>query len=417
MLTQRQHWLNWFLLTMFFFTHYFVRISPSLMSIELMKQFSISISHIGIISSLYFLTYTFSQIPVGYLMKTYSTRTLIGGASFACALTALSFSLSITFPGALISLMMFSFFGSFGFIGAVSYASQNIPAYGSLLVGLTQSLGMAAGFIATNVITAQLNIRSWQEITQYSVAGLAFLGSLIFLLVPCVTSEAIQESPTADVTPLEEEPPVSIYRNMQTWTNALYAGFLYFPLMVFTEGGLGPGLLSSIHQHSREDIAFAISMIFIAWMVGGPVCGFIADHYGRTKLMRLSAISGLITAGSAIFIPMSATHLAICLFLFGITNTGIVGCYSIAAEMHGPKNASVSIAIANMATILIGSILGGILPSVLELTSNPTFVDGIPYYSAYDYQRIFGTAIIITPIIAYICASLTRELKPKKVIT
>ena len=408
MLTQRQHLFSWLLLAMFFFTHYFVRVSPPLMSIELMRQFSISISHIGLISSLYFLIYTFSQIPAGYLIKKYPIRNLIGAASFGCAIAALLFSLSPSFPFALLSLMLYAFFGSFGFIGVISYATQYIPTYGSFLIGMTKSMGMAAGFIATNWITAQLGIQSWQEIIQYFAMSLAALGMIIFIFIP-VFEPKETASTLENSTARASTSNAFIYYNVQTWTNSLYAGLIYAPTMIFTESGLGPSLLESIHQHSRKDIAFAISMIFIAWMIGAPLCGLVSSKYGRSRVMRFSAIAGLVTAGSVIFIPMSPTHLAICLFLFGMTNTGLIGCYSIASEMHGPKNASVSLAIANMATILTGSILGGILSFTLTFTSSPRFIDGIPCYSSVDYQRVFGTAMIATAIFSYIFSSLTKE--------
>ena len=348
-------------------------------------------------------------------MNKYSTRTLIGIASFGCALMALCLSLSASFTFALLSLILYAFFGSFGFVGALSYATQNIPTYGSFLIGMTKSMGMAAGFIATNWITAQLRIQSWQEITQCFAISLAVLGVIIFAFVPACK---MKETATKETATKEKhcEPAsshyasrTSIYNNSQTWANSLYAGLIYFPTMVFTEGGVGPSLLGSIHQQSREDIAFAISMIFIAWMIGGPLCGLVANKCGRTRIMRFSAIAGLVISGYVMFVPMPPIHLAVCLFLFGITNTGLVGCYSIAAEMHGPNNASVSLAIANMATILTGSILGGILTYILTITSTATFIAGTPYYSAADYQQIFGTTMIIIAIFAYMCACITKE--------
>jgi MFS family permease len=381
------------------------------MSIELMKQYSISISQIGLISSLYFLTYTLSQIPVGYLMKIHSPRNLIGTACLSCAVMALCFSLSPTYITALVSLLFYAFFGSFGFVGALTYATKNIPKYSSILVGATQSLAMAAGCIASNMIPLFLKFMSWQEVTQISASGLAILGVIIFICVPNVPpTEDKTEAPQASLSlPLSSDKTDSIYCSFQTWTNAMYAGFIYFPLMVFTEGGLGPSLLQSIHNHSRAEISFCISIIFIGWMIGGPIAGVLSNHYGRTRIMRYSAIMGLIFAGCTLFVKMPMLLLSPCLFLFGITNTGIIGSYSISTEMHGPKNASVSLAITNMATILIGSILGGLLPFILEMTSTPIFLEGIPTYSASDYQRVFGTAILIAPVIAYICGYLTKD--------
>ncbi len=406
----------WFLLALFFFAHYFVRISPSLMSIEFMRDFSTSISGIGLISSLYFLTYTFSQLPVGYLIKMYPTRFVVSFASLGCALMALGISYSQNYLQALIFFLAYAFFGSFGFVSATTYASKNIPQYSSFLVGMTQSIGMCAGFLGTNAITQALNHHSWRTIIQVSAIGLAGLSFIVLFFVPSKKDDALSAAQLSSNGTNTQPPKESknIYRSCQTWTNALYAGFVYFPLMVLTEGGLGPALLTSVHGLSREEIAFAISMIFVAWTIGGPIAGSIADRYGRTTIMRFSALAGLITTSIGIFIPLSYSALCVCLFLFGITNTGIVGCYSIAAEMHGKENASVSIAIANMATILIGSILGGILPRILEIYGHATMKEGAIFYTAHDYQIIFGSAIVICTGLGYILAALTKEINLSK---
>lgn len=409
LLTQRQHWISWILLVMFFFTHYFIRVSPPILSIELMKHYSVSISHLGLLSSLYFLTYTAAQIPVGYLMKIYPQKNLVVIASFGCALMSLGFSLAPTFPWALCSLMCYAFFGAFGFIGAISYAAQHLPAHASFLIGITRSMGMASGFIATNWLGLQLTHQEWPVIVQKISLSLGILGSLLFILMPVSQVSAPMamqtDEPECDLS--DNEP--SIYYNTQTWINALYAGCIYFPMMVFTEGGLGPSMLRSIHQQSQEAILFPISMIFIASMIGGPLCGLIVNTYGRTKIMRLSAIAGLFTVSTIMFIPMSIVPLTLCLCLFGFTNTGLIGCLSLATDMHGPKQATLSLALVNMFTILIGSIFNGILPHVLENTANATFIAGIPYYQSYDYQKVFGTVLILAPIMAYLCASFVKE--------
>ncbi|MBM4222573.1 MAG: MFS transporter [Gammaproteobacteria bacterium] len=395
--------LNWFLLASFFFMHYFVRISPSLIDVQLMKTFSITIKHIGWISSFYFITYTASQIPVGYLMKFYSSRFLIGSASLACGVCALAFTYATAFPTALLSLLCYAFFGAFGFVGAISYATKKIPQYASLFVGMTQSMGMAGGFIATNLITAQIQHHSWQSVIGQFPIALFMIGLAIFLIVPSdaqPSSESVNQGAA--------KPTVNIYCNSQTWFNALYAGCIYYPLMVLTEGGLGVSLLESIHHLGREQIAFAVSMVFIGWLIGGPFAGLVADKYGHRRVMLASSICGLLTIIPAIFLPLSSNMLSICLFTFGITNTGIVGCYSLAASMHGPENSSISVAIANMSTILIGSILGGILPMLLETHCNATFIDGIPYYQGADYQLIFGSAMIIALILSYVLGALVK---------
>lgn len=407
--SSRQLWVSWFLLTLFFFTHYFVRVSPGLLSTDFMKDFSILPGKIGLIASGYFIVYTLSQLPVGYLMKRFSAKFLISSASICCALCAIGIATSHSYYLLLMCYLLFAFFGSFGFVGAVTFASQQIPEYKSILLGFTQSLGMAAGFAAYNWWVAYaLPQQPWTE-AMMTVAWALLATGLVIALFTCKGNPV--EEPAEEANN-EGDTPASggnIFLNPQTWLNSLYAGTNYFPVMMVIEGGMGPRLLASIHTTSTpEQIAFAISMTFIGWMVAGPFAGAVADKYGRVLLMRLSAIAGALFAALILYVPLSPLMLCISLFFFGVTNTGIIGCYSVAAEMHGSANASLSLAIANMFTILVGAILSGVLPSILELTCQANIIDGIPTYKAIDYQTVFSCMIYI-PLFSLLCAMLVKE--------
>lgn len=405
--SNRQLLVSWFLLTLFFVNHYFIRVSPALLSTDLMKEFSILPGKIGQISSGYFLVYTFSQLPVGYLMKRFSTKFLVSVASICCGLCAIGISLAPSFPVLLTCYLLFSFFGSFGFVGAVTFASQQIPKYQSLLLGLTQSLGMAAGFFATNWLTYSITVSPWRDVVM-STSWLLFVTGVLVAVFAC-TGNPIASSHASDKTEQAPKGSAQVFTSSQTWLNAIYIGATYFPAMMILEGGMGPSLLASIHSTSTPvQIAFAISLTFIGWMIAGPFAGMLADKYGRVLFMRLTALSGAILSAVILYIPLSPEMLYVVLFLFGVTNTGLLGSYSVAAEMHGKENAAVSLAVSNMFTILIGAILCGVLPSILELTCKAQLVDGVPIYSAADYQSIFSCMIYI-PLISLACAMLVKE--------
>jgi MFS family permease len=375
-----------------------------------MKDFSILAGKLGQISSGYFLVYTFAQIPVGFLMKRFSAKFLLALASFGCALCAIGITKAPSFEILLACYLLFSFFGSFGFVGAVTFASQQIPQHQSLLVGLTQSLGMAAGFAATNWLTYAIAHGPWQHaITQ--VAAILCATGLLISVFACRGNpiSAVSDTTSSDTKSSTDAQSHNIFFNAQTWLNAIYIGTTYFPVMMIVEGGVGPSMLASIHTaNTAAQISFAISMTFVGWMVAGPFAGMIADKYGRVLLMRLSALCGALISAVILYVPLPPAMLCLVLFLFGVTNTGLLGSYSVAAEMHGKSNAAVSVAIANMFTILIGAVLCGILPTMLELHCPSIIVDGLPKYEASSYQYIFSSMIYI-PLISLLCASFVKE--------
>ncbi len=396
----------WFVCAIFFFAHFFVRVAPPLIAINLMREYQLSLKHIGFLSSLYFLTYTLSQLVTGLILKHYSTRLLLSEACLGCAIMALALSLSSDFTELLLSLLGYAFFGSFAFIGATSYAARNLPQHSSFLTGITKSFGMAGGFMAMNGIAWAILHYSWRLVIRSFSLGLAIWSLVIFFFGPRDSYLLVHQNDESDQKSRRE-----IYDDRRTWLTALYSGFVYFPMMVFTEGGFGPRLLGSVHPQSSTEIAFAISMIFIASMIGFPLCGYISDRYGQIRIMEWSALSGFVTAGIAVFMPMPCWALSLCLFIFGVSNTGLIAAYALAMNLHGPNNASISIAIANMGSVFIGSIIGAILPTILETTSQAIFVQGVPYYDAWDYQRVFGSMILATPLCAYYCAKKLGKIR------
>src|SRR5690606_30226727 len=84
-------WIIWSLAVFFYFYEYFLRVSPSIMVTELMKDFHINAEKVGIISAFYFYIYALMQLPVGLLMDRYGSRKLLTFGSLACGLGGILF--------------------------------------------------------------------------------------------------------------------------------------------------------------------------------------------------------------------------------------------------------------------------------------------------------------------------------------
>src|SRR5258705_10372261 len=80
-----------------FFAYAFVlRVSPSVMVEELMRDFAVGAAVLGNLSAFYFYTYAGLQIPVGLLMDRIGPRRLTAAAALLCAVGSLLFAISDT---------------------------------------------------------------------------------------------------------------------------------------------------------------------------------------------------------------------------------------------------------------------------------------------------------------------------------
>jgi fucose permease len=77
--------LGWMAGAAFFFYAWVLRVAPSVMVEELMRDFSVGAAVLGHLSAAYFYGYAGMQIPVGILLDRFGPRRLMTVAAFVCA--------------------------------------------------------------------------------------------------------------------------------------------------------------------------------------------------------------------------------------------------------------------------------------------------------------------------------------------
>ena len=411
----RKIWTSWALLTSFFFGMYFFRVSPSAISEYLMPYFDISLPQIGILTSCFFITYTISQVPVGYALGRFSVKNLMITALLVCSVAVHGFINAPSFLGACLATILYAAFASFAFVGAISYANAKFPPHLlPLAVSLTQTAGMLGGFIGKNVVISLTLSYSWTFALTIVSAVLVAIALLIAAFVPA--TPVVQESETQIEDPLQNEKGVSVEKSLyfqsKTWFTAFYAGLVFLPMYSFAES-IGEPMLSTIHSLDLQNTAFAISMAYVGWIVGGPFAGIASDIYGRRKVMQFSALSGIFFAGIIIAFPMPLWALCGALFLYGLTNTGLSACYTVASEMYSQKQSSLSVAISNMFTNIFGAFLIPMLSMLIDSCFEAKMVSGVPKYDPVAYQYVFSV-LVVAPLGAYLCTFFIPETMKKR---
>ena len=71
-----------------------VQSSPNVMTSKLIKDLGVGSASLGVAVGMYFVSYTFMQIPVGLLFDRISAKVILIGATLFCALGAYFFSLA-----------------------------------------------------------------------------------------------------------------------------------------------------------------------------------------------------------------------------------------------------------------------------------------------------------------------------------
>lgn len=407
MKSERFAWVIWSLGALFFLAEYFARVAPGVMVPDLMRDFHVDALALSSMTACFYITYISMQLPVGILVDRYGPHKLLTINTLVCGLGCVLFAASHSVHIAALGRLLMGFGAAFAFVGSLKLASIWFPPQRfGLLAGITQGLGMLGAFIGDAPMALSVNHLGWRT-TMYLVA-ISFL--LLALLIGLIVRDAPPGHELSKRKEAKRKPEVSlwagvktVFSNPQSWIVAIYAGMVYAPTAVFAELW-GVQFLSGAYHIPRQTAAAMVGTIFLGWAIGGPVSGWLTDKIGRRKpLMVWSSICGFLLMSIVIYSPSLPNGLLFLIFfIYGMTNTGVATSYAVAAEINPRAIAGTSLALTNMASVLIGSGLQPVIGYLLDMGWDHKIVQGAPFYSAANYRH----ALFLLPLCSLVSALL-----------
>lgn len=389
-------WLIWGLGAAFFFAEYYARVAPSVMAQDLMQAFQVNAFALGGLSAFFYYAYISMQLPVGMMMDKYGPHRLLTITALICAVGAFVFTYAINIYFADFGRLLMGFGAAFAFVGSLKLASVWFPSnrFG-LMAGLTQAIGMLGAATGEGPMSLVVQKIGWQN-TMLLIA-------VIFILLAIAIGLIVRDAPASATHPRRKIGSKKftlmsslrlVAKNPQSWVNALYAGFIYAPTAAFAELW-GVSYLERAYQIDVTHAATAIGLIFIGWGIGGPLTGYLSDYFSNRKpFMIFSAIAGFVLLTLVLYVKLPLFLVFILLFIYGMTNTGVSISYAVASEINPHHTAGTSMALANMASVIIGASFQPLIGWLLVKHWNGGLLNNIPYYTTADYQ----TALILLPL-------------------
>jgi len=403
-------WIIWILAAVFYFYEYLLRVSPSVMVHELMSSFNTNAAIIGVISAFYFYAYAPMQLPVGMLMDKYGARKLLTFAALVCGLGTVVFGVSPQIWLADAGRFLVGIGSAFAFVGIVFVTSHWFPLQKrGLLIGLGNSIGMLGAVVGQGPLAATVAAWGWREsMIAIGIFGLV-LGVVIYLLVrnEPASMEKAHEKKSAKRRGWEDV--VTVCKNPYTWVNAIVA--LLFYITTTALGGLwGIPFLQSAYHVSKETAGFAMSMIFIGWLVGGPIIGFFSDKMKRRKIVLIFsiALTCLFLMPVIYFTHLPIFVIYILLFFVGLFSSAQLLNFSLAVEINIKEAKATAAAFTNFMIAASGSVIQPIIGYLLDLGWHGEMKAGSPIYDAADYHLALST-LPLSLILAFLVCFFIKE--------
>jgi MFS family permease len=402
-------WMVWGLGCLFYFYECLLQVSPSVMSNELMRDFSVTSHTLGILSGVYFYSYAAMQLPGGLLMDYFGPHRLLTIATVVCASSTIAFGMTDSFFMACVARLMIGFGSAFAAVGTMKLAANWFPPHRfALLTGLMVTIGMLGAIGGETPLAMLIDSFGWRQ----SMIIMGMLGLVLAAFIVLLTRDAPMNTPPPSQQHSEEErlwPSLcALIQNKQLWLVALYGGLMYMATPVFC-GLWGVPFLMSTMAIPKATAANYISLVFIGWAIASPLWGIYSNRIGlRKPPMYFGCIGALICSTLFIFAPIrSSLVMELLLFAFGLFSAGFLPAFSVAKELCNKKYVATGLSFMNMMNMIGIALAQPLIGYILDHMWDGEMMGNVRLYPLEAYH----TGLAILPLGMLIALLILPKIK------
>lgn len=404
-------WLVWGLACLFYFYECLLQVSPSVMSNELMHDFSVTSQTLGVLSGVYFYSYAAMQLPGGVLMDYFGPHRLLTVATLVCAVSTIAFGMTDSFFMACLARLMIGFGSAFAAVGTMKLAANWFPAQRfALLTGLMVTIGMLGAIGGEAPLALLIDGFGWRHsMIIMGVIGL-FLTVLLVLIVRDTPRNFVAPVHTHPVEKEERLLPslLTLIKNKQLWLVATYGGLMYMATPVFC-GLWGVPFLMNKMMITKASAANHISLVFIGWAIASPLWGIFSNRIGLRKPPMYIACVGALTCSTLfIFVPItSSVIMQLLLLSFGLFSAGFLPAFSVAKELCNKKYVATGLSFMNMMNMIGIALAQPLIGYILDRMWQNELSGTVRIYPLEAYH----TALAILPAGMLIALMILPKIK------
>ena len=371
-----------------YFLSYLFRSVNAVIAPDLVRDIGLGAGDLGLLTSVYFLSFAAFQLPLGLLLDRYGPRRVQAGLLLAAAVGALIFALGTSKAGLIAGRALIGL----GFAGGLMSSLKAITLWfprerWPLINGLFLCAGGLGALSATAPVEAALALTDWRGI----FAGLAGLtvavSATIFVVVPeragSQTSGRLAEQ-IADLGTIFRDPlfwrlaPVSI---MGMGSNMAIQGLWAGPW------------LRDVARLDRADVALHLMVLTAAMTAGFALTGMAADLLRRLGITLAQTI-GFTTAAFVLVLLALTLQVAPADYwawaLFGLLGNTTVLAYPMLSQHFPPHFAGRANTALNLLLFAGAFALQYVIGAIIDLW--PPSGAG---YAPDAYQAAFGGTLAL----------------------
>lgn len=414
-------WLGcavWGVAAFFYLTGFYQRVSPAVMTAELMRSFGIGAKDLGSLSAFYFYAYVAMQIPTGVLVDSWGARKLLMAGSLLAAAGTLLFGVTGNYTLACLGRAIIGGSTAVGWIVLLKLTTHWFP---SRRFAMLAGLGLFFGNVGA--LTAQVPLRlliehfGWRPVVVGSAAIILGVCVLAALLVKNDPSDRGFVSYAPAALQQREKPKIltllagfkRIFGYRNTWLIFLGQGGIVGPILAFT-GLWGAPFLKARFGLAPTSAAAVCSVMIVCWAIASPVCGALSDKIGRRKPIYFA---GCLTSTAGWIAMFYVKDLSLGAFTAIAALTSLASGAVVIGFAFGKESVPVQFLGTISGAVNIGNMIGPMLlqPAIgriLDQKWSGQLNNGLRVYGVDAFQAAF-LLIVAWSLLACLLIGMTRE--------
>jgi MFS family permease len=409
-------WIIWGAAALFYLYEYVLRASPGVMTNELMRDFGVTSTALGVFSSAYYFSYVPLQVPCGMIVDWLGTRRVVTISAVICTIGSFLFAGSESILVASFARIFMGVGSACAYISCLKIASEWFPAQRfAVIAGITMLMGTLGGIIGGNPFAMLVNSTNWR--VSMIIAG------AVGIVVAAAAWLIIRDHPKGGVDKKIQHAPMTtthlweglkiVISSPQTWLIGLYASLMYTILSAFAEMWGTPFLMVT-YEISNETASYGSTLVLLGMAIGCLVGPFLANRWcSHKKVMSLGALGALAMFMPAVYITNLPLY-GIFGFLFGagfFCGWQILN-FAAAKEINPPEFSGTTIGFMNCLTMASAPVFQILLGHLIhQFEEGEVGLDGVRLYSAEAYQYAL-VAIPLSLLLAWVVLRFVRETHP-----
>lgn len=410
--------LVWSLGAAFYFTGFYHRVAPAVMTDPLMSEFGIGAKELGQLSAFYFYSYVFVQIPTGILADHWGPRKLLTAGSLIAACGTYLFASASSIVAADVGRLLIGAASGVIFVAMLRLSTRWFPArFYAAMSGVTLFVGVAGAAFAGAPLHFLVEGFGWRPVMFVAVALHLVIGAGIWWIIRDdpeqrgYRSYAPTDPQAVSSAKALLDGLMQVLRYRNTWFLTLFAAGLAGPILTF--GGLwGVPFLATHYGLSTAASAAITSTMLMSYAVGGILLGSLSDRVGlRKPFLVYGAVISLLCWLPLLFIPNLPIWLLVALvIMIGISAGGVIVSFAYVKESVPAALAGTVSGVCNIGSMGGGMILQPLVGWILDLQWRGTLVSGVRLYDldAYRTGFVFIAVFVALAIGASLFTAETR---------